>query len=71
MDEIFSEEDITYNAMSMIENEIKTLKTQYNFLEALKVSVNNLKKIKPENDYIGLNISTLIPLVKTIVTFPQ
>jgi hypothetical protein len=71
VDEIFSEEDITYNAMSMIENEIKTLKTQYNFLEALKVSVNNLKKIKPENDYIGLNISTLIPLVKTIVTFPQ
>jgi hypothetical protein len=54
--DIFNQEKVTYNAMSIIGQEIKTVKTFYNFFEGLKVSANNLRKITPENDFVGLNI---------------
>jgi hypothetical protein len=56
VDAFFLEEPIFYNAMSIVGNEIKTVKTSYSFFEALKVSMNNLRKITPENGRVGLNI---------------
>jgi hypothetical protein len=56
VDKFFFEEPVIYNAMSIVGNEIKTVKTSYTFFEALKISMNNLKQIIPENGKVGVNI---------------
>lgn len=71
VNQFFIEETVIYNAMSIIGNEIKTVKTSYTFFEALKISMNNLKQITPDNGKVGVNIIDSTSTIQSYSSIPN